>query len=235
MSVTVTRFIEIRDQEGRWHLLNWGVERSFASSNHNVFNTVEPYNKVINIYDNFSNNACTIRSYLNDQFEFYGTNFKDRGLPEDASEELKKRFADETKPGSDGYDYTYNHSYYTLKELEELYERMLDKGWEGVKREIECARSNEIIRKLDTILYRQEKMRYKLSESEDIKPILPKEEKKVEAEESNGLTYVSQTFYDTVDELIGIWGEMQTIFTFVHLVANSWSYGDDVRVTFYFS
>ena len=106
MSTTVTRFIEIRDKDGKWHLLNWGVEKSFASSGHNVVNTLETYDKAINIYDSFSDNACTIRSYLNDQFEFYGTNFKNRGVPEDASEELKARFADETKPDSDGYNYS---------------------------------------------------------------------------------------------------------------------------------
>ena len=235
MSVTVTRFIEIRGNDGNWRLLTWSAEKSFASSDLNVSsNWVVNGHPHFNIYDKFSDNACVIRSFLNDQFDFYGTNFKDRGVPEDASADLKRSFAIRTEPGSDGYDYTYNHSYYTMRELEELYDRMLDKGWECIRREFEYVRSNEIIRKLNAIFDRQEKIKYKLVK-DGMEPILPKEKKNKDKTTDDSLTYVSQTYYEIVDELVGIQAEIQNIHALVHHVANSWACGDDIRVTFYFS
>jgi hypothetical protein len=239
MSTYVTRFIEIKNKDtGKWELLKWTAPAKLDDWEHENRGSVDVNGEEHHIRCSFSDNACTIRSYLNDNWSFVSKRFKDRGVPDDASEELKKVFADETAPGDDGRTYSYNYSYYTLDELEELYDELSKQAWDSIKREILYANNNSIELKLNKILANQHKQADTTVPVNTLKTFyLPDDDfekklKEYKNSDEDNLHYVKDTFYEVVDDLLGVRAEIVTVHALTYHLAGY--FRDDIRITFYF-
>ena len=240
MSTYVTRFVEIKNQEGKWELVKWLTKKS--QSNYyegRETKTVNGEEMIVN--DHFSDNAIGIRDYLRDAWSYMGTHFKDRGIPEDASEELKAAFAEHTKPGSDGVDYTYNHSYYLLSELEELSDKEINLGWESLEREINAVGENDVKKLLRKVIENQGKIFRQVwrfgpdIEKEIVEGAAAPGEEAENEDTSDILKYVRETYYDVVDGITGVQREVNNIYNIVFNGLDNYKIPENIRVTFYFS
>lgn len=244
MSTYVTRFVEIKNANGQWELVKWLTKKSqtdwFSDQEIRILSDGEEM--VVN--DHFSDNATGVRDYLRDVWSYMGTHFKDRGVPEDASEELKKLFAEHTKPGPEGYDFTYNHSYYLLSELEDLLDKEIDFGWKSLEREIGVIGENEVKSLLRTVISNQAEIAKELPGktpgvydkiASTVPPTPEEDEEGDEKDTSDVLKYVRETYYEVVEGINGIQREVDNIYGIIFNGLNSYKPSSNIRVTFYFS
>lgn len=241
MSTYVTRFVEIKNREtGKWELVKWLTKKSQSDPQEGQeIREVNGEEMVVN--DHFVDSAFGIRDYLRDVWEYMGTHFKDRGVPDDASEELKAAFAEHTKPGEDGQQWTYNHSYYLLSELEELSEKEVDFGWKSIEREVNAIGESDIKALLRTVISNQALIAGMRPEAggasvaERIKESVPKKPENSEGTDGNDiLRYVRETYYEIVDSIQGVQREVNNIYNIVFNCLGTYKLSEEVRVTFYF-
>ena len=125
MSIYVSRYIEVKNKDGKWELLTFLYPFGY---NYQREPDVAIGKKEYNIFNHTCDNACSLRQFLASRrhsWKDYG--FGDRGFPTDMSEELKEYFRVEYETPKDDesehHDYRYNKSYVYLNELIELYNK----------------------------------------------------------------------------------------------------------------
>ncbi len=244
MSTYVTRFIEIR-KDNKWQLLDWTTK----VRNHEDSDFVKPHSVLLNGELVVTENSITdcglgVRDYLRDVWGYIGTKFKNRGVPADASNELKEAFAEHTKPGESGTSYTYNHSYYTLDEMEKLLERLTDLGWESIEREVKAVKKSELNEKLDKVLENQAAYGETLKNStiDSVKTYVEttaknKPRKNTDGKDTNsedGLIFLHDTYFEVIDDICGVKKEVDLVSSVVNGLLDSSYPSCDIRVTFYF-
>lgn len=122
MGIYVSKYIEYRTKDGKWHLLESFIPKTDENSSYNENTpTVKTHDSRL-LYRNPEH--VERLGYWN-SFLYTGGNespFEGRGLPEDMSEELRQ-IMDCAK----GDSYAYGYSWFSLKELWDKYETDLER------------------------------------------------------------------------------------------------------------
>ena len=108
----VEKFIEYKDIYNRWHWLQWSNMEDIHSD------TL------------FQETNGAFNYYLFSDWNWGDVYFKERGFPQDSSEELR-HFLENSK------DLDNNFSYYTLQEVKDLLIKLQDKAWTIIKKELD--------------------------------------------------------------------------------------------------
>ena len=241
MSTYVSRFIEVKNDEGKWEMLDfiYPFGRNYYSKPDMEING-EKYNRFTNICDN----ACSLREYL---YSGWGGHnncpFGERGFPSDMSEELRIFLDKEIE--NDEHDYRYNKSYVLLSELYALYKnemKLIKKDFFNAIKNYEYSKIHDKLNRLLELSTID-----KASLSDDDKEKLDKKTKKLytrkKKKDNNEdisldsyqdyeetLEYIEENYHDVMsiyNEYIFAWRIVDELF----------GYKDDsnIRIVYYFS
>lgn len=232
MSTYVSRFIEVKSNDGKWVLLKF-----YYPFGHNYYRNpdIEIGDMKLNTFTHICNNACTLREYLHNNGWgcFNGCSFGNRGFPDDMSDELKSILNKEIE-GSER-DYRYNKSYCTLNELWALYESEMSKIKNDLFKTIYEYQYKAVNQKLDRLLelsFADKSTLEKIEKEEKkTKKLLSKKKKDDEDETTfeGELEWVKEDY----DNIQSIKNEYNFIW---RLVDEIFGYKDDneIRIVYYF-
>lgn len=240
MSTYVSRYIEVKNKEGKWELLKFYFP---FNGQHFYEPDIMMDGKPFMYFNNTCNNACSLREYLTSRrHSWKDYNFGDRGFPTDISDELKEYFRKKFETPKDGEtecDYRYNKSYIYLNELYDTYIKEKDKLFNSFLKRLKEYEYEKIHKKLDRLLQVSSLMMGDLTEDEK-----NKEKKKTDKllknkkNQDDDENYVS--LEEELEEFDEWFNEIQSlndeyVYTW-RLVSEIFGYKDDseIRIVYYF-
>lgn len=220
MGIYVSKYIEYRTKDGKWHLLESFVPKTDENSDYNE-NT--PTVETLDSRLLFRNSEHVERLGYWNSFLYSGRNespFEGRGLPEDMSEELRQ-IMDGVKENS----YAYGYSWFSLQELWDKYEADL----EQFKREFTAIYYESMLSATNTKLDRIQQSIIALKNGDEI-PYGGDEK----MDETELWTRLNDFFEFNYEELVNEFAFHQEV---SHLLSDmqSYFYDKNIRVVYYMS
>lgn len=220
MGIYVSKYIEYRTKDGKWHLLESFIPKTDENSEYNENTpTVETQDSRL-LYRN-SEHVERLGHW--NAFLYSGRNespFEGRGLPEDMSEELRQ-IMDGVKENS----YAYGYSWFSLQELWDKYEADL----EQFKREFTTIYYESMLSATNTKLDRIQQSIIALKNGDEIPS--GGDEK---MDETELWTRLNDFFEFNYEELVNEFAFHQEV---SHLLSDmqSYFYDKNIRVVYYMS
>ena len=232
MSVDLYFFIEVRDKEGKWHLVKWYADGEFDKNDPTPYD----FEKVIEI-----NGKRMVEKYefnpglsWRDELGCYGRleGFKTYSLPNDISEELDALINEheaverEEKVEWYGSDkgFNYRAKFYSIdfSDMSEIALKRFDEWKERTLKRVKDSQLEEInkrIEHLEKAIVNGEKKPFK--------------SERIEEDYEDTIEYC---FDDALFDVISLMKENREVFTKVSgFTGNSWVETKDIRVIYYFS
>lgn len=240
MSTYVSRFIEVKNDDGKWEMLDfiYPFGRNYQSKPDMEING-KKYNRFTNICDN----ACSLREYLYSGWGgYHECPFSNRGFPSDMSEELKVYLEKEIE--NDDRDYRYNKSYVSLSELYALYKQKMEIVKEDLFKTIKEYEYSKIHEKLNRLLELATIDRTSLTH-DDLKKIDSKTKKlytkKKKKDDENTSIDTYEYYKETLEYIEEDYHNVMSIYNEYifawRIVDELFGYTDDsnIRIVYYFS
>lgn len=238
MSTYVSRYIEVKNKDGKWEWLRfqYPFKKEFSWSKPDI--VID--GKEFTVFRDTCNNACFLREYLvSGRYAFHDNGLGDRGFPTDMSEELKEYFK-ENYENNGIPDYRYNKSYVSLNELINVYKKEKKELIDRYLKSLKDREYSKFHKKLDRLLKVSSLMMEGLNEEDKEKEIkktnnLLKKKKNEEDNEDEA------TYEEDMEYLLESFNEIESIkdeYTYTWRLVDEiygWIDDNDIRIVFYFS
>ena len=241
MSTHVSRYIEVKNKNGKWELLRFYYPFTSNYYKPDIILDGKEYNE----FNCTCDNACYLREFLGSRgWTWKDHGLGDRGFPTDMSDELKEYFKKEFETPRDGetkcYDYRYNKSYVYLDELYNVYKKEKKEWTDRFLKRLKEHEYDMFHKKLDRLLQVSSIMMDNLTDDEK-----EKEKKttdrllKTSKKQNNEDDFYS--FQEEMEEFDELFREIESIkneyiYTW-RLVDEIYGYKEDneIRIVYYFT
>lgn len=224
MSSDIYFFIEVRDNDKKWHLVKYLKDEKYDSSNSINGDYTIKYPRMLNKIIYVGNN---IRDALH--FKMFSSK---PPLPKDITTELKIVMKETIgrilmSGWGKNIDFEIFYSWIRLSDLEEIYEQQYKNWADLLKRDINNIQENAILKKIDEA---KEEIINKLSNKEEN---IEKTENKQSSEE-NTITDI-ETNLSELEDIIELKSEIRALREYVvAYTGNIWVKDEDIRLYFFY-
>lgn len=224
MSSDIYFFIEVRDNDKKWHLVKYLKDEKYDSSNSINGDYTIKYPRMLNEIIYVGNN---IRDALH-----YKKFSSKPPLPKDITAELKNAMEEKIRHiaisgWGKNIDFESFYSWMHLSDLEELYEQQYKNWTDLLKRDINSIQENAILKKIDE------------AKNEIINKLSNKEENTGKTEdnqssEENTITDI-ETNLSELEDIIELKSEIRALREYVvAYTGNIWVKDEDIRLYFFY-